>query len=54
MYYVVWRNPNIDYRIGGFILDGDEENPKAWETEEEAKEAMKGHILEPYSQVIEL
>lgn len=53
MFYVVWRTQIGG--VGGFITqDDDDDAPKAWPTRKAAEDAMHGHILELYSEVIEL
>ena len=52
VWYVVWR-PAYG-RIAGFITEEDGETPAAWDSEEDAEEAMKGNILESASEIIEL
>ena len=41
---------------GSFFAEGCEmeECPKGWNTKEEAEKDMKGHLLEHYSEIIEL
>lgn len=51
MWYVVWRNQSGE--VAGFITD-DDDKPKAWKTEKEAERDMKDHILENFSEIIEL
>lgn len=51
MFYAIWRNS--EGRVGGFILD-DFEEPQAWNSETEAREAIRGHMFEFYSEIIEL
>lgn len=58
MWYIVWRclakgHPYYG-RIAGFITEEDGETPVAFDTEEEAQEAMSENILEMASEVIEL
>ena len=53
MWYAVWKNQKG--RVMGFITEDEDELPQAWETEEEAHEDMKGHMLYPhYTEFIEL
>jgi len=52
MFYAIWRNQKGEVR--GFIVEEDGETPKAWKTEEEAKEAMRGHVLEHFCDIIEI
>ena len=51
MWYAVWKNQQG--RVCGFIT-GDYEMPKEWESEEAALEEMKGHVLEHYTEYVEL
>jgi hypothetical protein len=55
MFYVIFRKYDGKGKrvVGGFIVDGNED-PIPFETEAEAKKAMTGHLLEDYSEVIEL
>jgi len=52
-WYVIVRNP-ITNKIMGFLTDGDMDEPQCRDTEEEAREMMKGHILEHNCDYIEL
>lgn len=58
MWYAIWRINNShrsdNGNVGGFITGEDEETPKAWETEEEAQEAMQDHIMKDIIEFIEL
>jgi len=51
-WYVVWRNQQG--KVVGFITEDEEEMPKEWDTEDDARDAMVGHLLELYSTFIEL
>jgi len=57
MWYSIWRNQSG--KVAGFIVDGrDEENndplPMEFICEAEAHDNLKGHILYPFIEVIEL
>lgn len=52
-WYVVIRNP-MNRHILGFLTDGDQDTPQSWDTEEKAKEDMKGHLCEHSCDYIEL
>jgi len=57
MWYAIWRNQ--ESKVMGFIVDGhDEENndplPMEFICEAEAHDKLKGHILYPYIELVEL
>ena len=53
MFYIIWRTQ--DGKVGGFITDDEYDNfPISYETEKEAEDSMKGHILESVSEIIKL
>jgi hypothetical protein len=57
MWHAIWRNQSG--KVAGFIVDGtDEENndplPKEYLCEAEAHDDLKGHILYPFIELIEL
>jgi len=51
MWYIIWRNQKG--KVMGFIID-DNGNPFEFKTEKDAENHMRGHILEPYSEIIKL
>ena len=52
MWYAVWRDQQG--KVCGFITTEEENMPKEWDSEEAARQGMKGHLLEPYTVFIEL
>ena len=52
MFYIIIRNSKDDL-VTGFVTDEDE-RPMKFTTEAEAKENMKGHILQLLMEIVEL
>lgn len=50
MFYAIWK---LDYSIRGFITN-ENEVPMCWDSENEALEALKDHILFDQVEIIEI